>query len=157
MIVHHYEKLTKCVNRKIKSHKKLSSMFSVPAVMLFSPKNCINRHLLKSPITKLDIAGPQWISKMGPNGQMSLSLFVCWKLHNSFIYSLQLCKYNLNGIFLGMAEKLQTLFWQTICFFNWDSVHARLNILYKAWSYKNKKHKNIKIIQEISLEKTYRF
>ena len=28
-------------------------------------------------------------------------------------------------------------------FFNWDSLHARLNIHYKAWSYKKKKHKKI--------------
>ena len=29
-------------------------------------------------------------------------------------------------------------------FFNWDSLHARLNSHYKAWSYKKKKRKNIK-------------
>ena len=29
-------------------------------------------------------------------------------------------------------------------FFNWDSLYARLNSHYKAWSYKNKKHKKIK-------------
>ena len=29
-------------------------------------------------------------------------------------------------------------------FFNWDSLHARLNSHYKAWSYKKKKHKKIK-------------
>ena len=28
-----------------------------------------------------------------------------------------------------------------LVFFNWDSLHARLNSPYKAWSYKNKKHK----------------
>ena len=28
--------------------------------------------------------------------------------------------------------------------FNWDSLHARLNSHYKAWSYKKKKHKKIK-------------
>ena len=27
--------------------------------------------------------------------------------------------------------------------FTWDSLHARLNSLYKAWSYKKKKHKKI--------------
>ena len=26
-------------------------------------------------------------------------------------------------------------------FFNWDSLHARLNSHYEAWSYKKKKHK----------------
>ena len=29
-------------------------------------------------------------------------------------------------------------------FFNWDSLHARLNSHYKAWSYKKKEHKKIK-------------
>ena len=29
-------------------------------------------------------------------------------------------------------------------FFNWDSLYARLNSHYKAWSYKKKKHKKIK-------------
>ena len=29
-------------------------------------------------------------------------------------------------------------------FFNWDSLHAKLNSHCKAWSYKNKKHKMIK-------------
>ena len=29
-------------------------------------------------------------------------------------------------------------------FFNWDSVHAKMNKHYKAWSYKKKKHKKIK-------------
>ena len=29
-------------------------------------------------------------------------------------------------------------------FFNLDSLHARLNSHYKAWSYKKKKHKRIK-------------
>ena len=29
-------------------------------------------------------------------------------------------------------------------FFNWDSLPVKLNIHYKVWSYKNKKHKKIK-------------
>ena len=34
---------------------------------------------------------------------------------------------------------------RTISFlFNWNSLHARLSSHYKAWSYKNKKHKKIK-------------
>ena len=40
-------------------------------------------------------------------------------------------------------------------FFNWDSLHARLNSHYEAWSYKKKKHKKDYSIQEICLEKTY--
>ena len=31
-----------------------------------------------------------------------------------------------------------------IFFFNWDSLHARLNSYFKTWSYKKKKHKEIK-------------
>ena len=31
-----------------------------------------------------------------------------------------------------------------IIFFNWDSLHARLNSHYEAWSYKKKKDKKIK-------------
>ena len=30
-----------------------------------------------------------------------------------------------------------------VCF-NWDSLHARLNSYYKAWSYNKRKHKKIK-------------
>ena len=37
-------------------------------------------------------------------------------------------------------------------FFNWDSLHARLNSHYKAWSYKKKKHKKIKAYR-MSVEK----
>ena len=29
-------------------------------------------------------------------------------------------------------------------FINWDSLHARMNRHYKAWSYKKKKHEKIK-------------
>ena len=33
--------------------------------------------------------------------------------------------------------------------FNWDSLHARLNYDYKAWSYKKKKHKKIKAYRNL--------
>ena len=33
---------------------------------------------------------------------------------------------------------------QAVFFFNWDSLHARLNSHYKAWTYKEKKNKKIK-------------
>ena len=42
-----------------------------------------------------------------------------------------------------------------VFFFNWDSLHARLNSHYEAWGYKKKKHKQVKIIQEICLERSY--
>ena len=38
---------------------------------------------------------------------------------------------------------------------NWNSLHARLNSHYKAWSYKKKKRSKIKNIHKISLERTY--
>ena len=34
--------------------------------------------------------------------------------------------------------------WPGIILFNWDSLHARLNSHYEAWSYKKNKHKKIK-------------
>ena len=40
-------------------------------------------------------------------------------------------------------------------FFNWDSLHARLNSHHEAWSYKKKKHKKGYSIHEICLERTY--
>ena len=39
-----------------------------------------------------------------------------------------------------------------ISFFNWDSLHARLNSHYKAWNNKRKKHKKI-IAYRKSLQK----
>ena len=38
-----------------------------------------------------------------------------------------------------LANEIKNFF-----FFDWDSLHARLNSHYKAWSYKKKKHKKIK-------------
>ena len=35
-----------------------------------------------------------------------------------------------------------------VLFFNWESLHARLNSHYKAWSYKKKKYKKIKASKE---------
>ena len=35
-----------------------------------------------------------------------------------------------------------------VVFFNWDSLHARLNSHYKTWSYKKKKHKNVKVYRK---------
>ena len=44
-----------------------------------------------------------------------------------------------------------------IFFLNWDSLRARLNSHYEAWSYKKKKHERVKAYrkQEICLERTY--
>ena len=33
-------------------------------------------------------------------------------------------------------------------FFKWDSLHARLNSHYKAWSYNKKVHKKIKVYRK---------
>ena len=46
---------------------------------------------------------------------------------------------NVNDIVLVFLMK-RWVFWG---FFNWDSLHARLDSHYKAWSYKKKKHKKI--------------
>ena len=50
--------------------------------------------------------------------------------------------------FILVCSKLSGLSFNIIAnttiFFNWDSLHARLNSHYKAWSYKKKKHKKIK-------------
>ena len=43
---------------------------------------------------------------------------------------------------------------QTPLFFNCDSLHARLNSHYEAWSYKKKKHKKITAYRKC-LERTY--
>ena len=38
-------------------------------------------------------------------------------------------------------------------FFNWISLHARLNSHYEAWSYKKKKHKKIKACRKFVKKK----
>ena len=38
--------------------------------------------------------------------------------------------------------------WDCTGFLNWDSLHARLNNHYEAWSYKKKNHKKIKAYEE---------
>ena len=45
-----------------------------------------------------------------------------------------------DDIYKHITEDLE----RRIFFFNWDSLHARLNSHYKAWRYKKKKHKKIK-------------
>ena len=50
---------------------------------------------------------------------------------------------------LKKAEhRVQVVYWCTVTrvcfFFNWDSLHARLNSNCKAWSYKKKKQKILK-------------
>ena len=41
------------------------------------------------------------------------------------------------------ASKKSTSSLSSFFFFNWNSLHARLNSHYEAWSYKKKKHKKI--------------
>ena len=43
------------------------------------------------------------------------------------------------GLYVNVCIYVPTLF------LNWGSFHARLNSYYKAWSYKKKKHKKIKV------------
>ena len=42
-------------------------------------------------------------------------------------------------------------------YFVWDSLHARLNIYYQAWSCKKKKKKKIKSIYSVSSPKLFRY
>ena len=46
--------------------------------------------------------------------------------------------------------------WRSDFFFNWYSLHVRLNSHYEVWSYKKKKHKKDYSIQEICLERMCR-
>ena len=57
-------------------------------------------------------------------------------LHSAF---LRKCCDSIFFSYWAIPEKLQTEF-----FFNWDSLHARLNSHYEAWRYKKEKHKKIK-------------
>ena len=40
-------------------------------------------------------------------------------------------------------QKVSTASSFFLFFFNWDSLHAKLNSHYEAWSYKKKKHKKV--------------
>ena len=40
-----------------------------------------------------------------------------------------------------LGDLMQSFLTGAPIFFNWDSLHARLNSHYKAWSYKKKNHK----------------
>ena len=44
----------------------------------------------------------------------------------------------------SLPTLVPTVFVFVFVFFNWDSLHARLNSHYNGWSYKKKKHKKIK-------------
>ena len=43
------------------------------------------------------------------------------------------------------GRKVSAVVVGTDFFFNWDSLYARLNSHSKAWGYKKKKHKKIKV------------
>ena len=45
---------------------------------------------------------------------------------------------------VSLRGLLLKMFSIRVFFFNWDSLHARLNSHYEGWSYKKKKHKKIK-------------
>ena len=47
----------------------------------------------------------------------------------------------MNIYFMNYSLVVSILFSRV--FLNWDSLHARLNSYYEAWSYKKKKHKKI--------------
>ena len=46
--------------------------------------------------------------------------------------------------FFSFGDQLEMMSSKCKVFSYWDSLHARLNNHYKAWSYKKKKHKKIK-------------
>ena len=52
--------------------------------------------------------------------------------------------------YLDLLDKLQKRICRTVgfFFFNWDSLHARLNSHYVAWSYKKNKHKKVKVYRK---------
>ena len=52
--------------------------------------------------------------------------------------SLLVCIYSLSCLVPDMKTMKKFIF------LNWDSLHARLNSHYEAWSYKKKKHKKIR-------------
>ena len=59
----------------------------------------------------------------------------------------------LNGLSKKASEKV--FFHAPFFFFNWDSLYARLNSHYEAWSYKKGSTKIDYRIQKICLERTY--
>ena len=61
--------------------------------------------------------------------------FQQWDLNWDIVF------FNLSLVFSTPWKRWYTDFW---IFFNWDSLHARLNSHCKAWSYKKKKHKKTK-------------
>ena len=45
------------------------------------------------------------------------------------------------------------MYCNTFFFKNWDSLHARLNSHYEAWSYKKKKHKKITACRKLTVKR----
>ena len=69
------------------------------------------------------------------------SRFLWWRVE---IFIMKGQEFNMNGRDFHV-DRSRFLWWQAeIFFFNWDSLHPKLNSHYKAWSYKKKKHKKIK-------------
>ena len=73
------------------------------------------------------------------------------KLPSEYINKQEINTHKANFYRLHKIKFLQIF----IIFFNWDSLHARLNSHYEAWSYKKKKHKKDYRLQKICLEGTY--
>ena len=80
----------------------------------------------------------QWFKIMNKKDKNAfIQLIVCFYL--VLLIGFENCKWR--------REKVETKNWQSLLqlnfFSNWDSLHARLNSHYEAWSYKKKKHKKI--------------
>ena len=80
-------------------------------------------------------------------------------MHQQFDFDFRHSKGQYDDIILAKIFVKNLYFWWCInnvtmhcfffiLFFNWDSLHARLNSHYKAWSYKKKKHKKIKAFRK---------
>ena len=99
--------------------------------------NLRNRPDFITPHVHSAFHGPESISYLGP--KISLNSFKesikMWVPTNC---PCRLCKVYLDGV--GFINRI--IFF--IYVYSWDSLHARLNSHYKAWSYKKKKHKKIK-------------
>ena len=71
-----------------------------------------------------------------------VSLSIIWDFSSSFPNLSVSLTTQLIVINIALLTELFCWFVIPHClFFNWDSLHARLNSHYKAWSYKKKKHK----------------
>ena len=98
--------------------------------------------------------GSQTCPKYQNKKLVMLFQYIKIKVSQLFWYSVEMQH---NQILYGDPVSVSiTCFWVVFFnFFNWDSLHTRLNIHCKAWSYKKNNHKKIKSYRKsISKEPT---